>query len=337
MTSFRTSLAYFSSCQLTRVERGAGPLVLWLRGDRDIPTEDALAKTIAEAIALGEPAVVVDLGDVHFLSAATLRVFVEAQETLEAQSRALVLNVPSASARRIFEVSGLSDLLDQESSGDAIETVEGATRRVDWHDTSVTLQPNVGEQVSVEAAHAPDLGTATVQCVASPEGIVSLDTPSLNDFSSCRLSRAGPGGKLSVVWLAGEHDISTRDVLAATLAEAISLDEPAVVIDLSGVHFISVATIAMIADAKKVLARRGRSLVLRAPPPFVRQVFHVCGLSDLLNRDPSAGAFETVEGATALRSWVEVPATDRVDWHDTPVNTEHNVGERVSVEAAGVR
>jgi anti-sigma B factor antagonist len=158
---FTPSLTYFSSCQLTRAKPGAEPSVVWLRGDHDVATAKTLAHTIAEALALGEPAVVVDLSDVHFLSAATLRVFVAAQETLQAQSRALVLRVPSPFVRRIFEVTGLSGLLDRGSSENAIDTVMGAlgswvevptTGRVDWHDASVAVEPNVAEQVS-ESAH----------------------------------------------------------------------------------------------------------------------------------------------------------------------------------------
>ena len=160
------------------------------------------------------------------------------------------------------------------------------------------------------------------------------DTPSFTYFSSCRLSRAVPGAKLSVVWLGGDHDIATKDVLAATIARAIALDEPAVVIDLSGVHFISAAAIGVIVEAKEFQELRGRSLVLRAPPPFVRRVFDACGLSDLLDRESSADATETINGATALESWVDVPVTDPVNWHDTSVTAEPNVDEQVSVESA---
>jgi anti-anti-sigma factor len=163
---------------------------------------------------------------------------------------------------------------------------------------------------------------------------VQPETSSSSYFSSCRLTCAGTGAKLSVVWLGGEHDIATVDVLAATLAKAISLDEPAVVIDLSGVHFIDAATIGVIVTAKNLLAQRGRSLQLRAPAPFVRRIFDVCHLSDLLDRDPSADPFEAAEGASALGSWVEVPATGRVG-HGVPETTERNVGERVSVGSTG--
>ena len=159
-------------------------------------------------------------------------------------------------------------------------------------------------------------------------------TSSATYYSSCRLARAGPGAEPSVVWLGGDHDIATKDVLEAVLAEAVALDEPAVVIDMSGVHFISAATIGVIVGARNVLARRGRSLVLRGPPPFVRRVFDACGLSGLLEGDPGADSFEAAEGAAALGSWVDVPATARGDGHETSDKTEPKVGEQVSVGSA---
>jgi anti-anti-sigma factor len=152
----------------------------------------------------------------------------------------------------------------------------------------------------------------------------------LTCVSRCQLTRTKSSAQPSILWLGGEHDIATREVLAATLAEAISLDEPGVVIDLSGVHFISVATVCVIVDAKKLLAQRGRSLVLRGAPPCVRHVFHLCGVSDLLRRDPSAGACDTVTEAGALRSWVEVPTTGRVDWYDAAVTVEPSVDGQVN-------
>jgi anti-anti-sigma factor len=159
-------------------------------------------------------------------------------------------------------------------------------------------------------------------------------TSSATYYSSCRLVRAGPGAEPSVVWLGGDHDIATKDVLEAVLAEAVALDEPAVVIDMSGVHFISAATIRVIVGARNVLARRGRSLVLRGPPPFVRRVFDACGLSSLLEGDPGADSFEAAAGASALGSWVDVPATARGDGHETSDRTEPKVDQQVSVESA---
>jgi anti-anti-sigma factor len=109
---------------------------------------------------------------------------------------------------------------------------------------------------------------------------------------------------------------ATKDVLVATLAQAIALNERAVVIDLSGAPFISAATIGAIVDAERLLALSGRSLVLRDPPPFVRQIIAVCGLSDLFDRDRCADAFRTVTRAAAPGSWAKVRTTGRPDRED---------------------
>ncbi len=137
-------------------------------------------------------------------------------------------------------------------------------------------------------------------------------------FSTCRLSVSSPGTGPPVIWLGGEHDHATRGVLAATLAEAIALDESAVVIDLSGVRLVTAATLGVIVVATQLQAMRGRSLILRAAPPFVRRIFAFCGLSDLLDGDTGPHDFDVAPGATALSSWVEVPATDRADGPGSP-------------------
>jgi anti-sigma B factor antagonist len=166
-------LTYFSSCQLTRAEAGAGPSVVWLRGDHDVATVETLRHTITEAIALGEPAVVIDLSEVHFLSAATLGVLVAAHATLGAHSRRLVVRVASPFVRRIFEVTGLVDLLDGPSPEDAPDTLAGdtvapdtvlsdalgtwvevpPTARLGWSDAPVTLGPGAGGQGGGPAPH----------------------------------------------------------------------------------------------------------------------------------------------------------------------------------------
>lgn len=93
----------------------------------------------------------------------------------------------------------------------------------------------------------------------------------------------------SVLWLQGDHDIATSAALSAAIAEAIALDGPAVVIDMSGVLFISAATVGVIVQANVNLRARSRSLTLRAPSSCVRHIFDVCGLSGLLEEACAAG------------------------------------------------
>jgi anti-anti-sigma factor len=135
------------------------------------------------------------------------------------------------------------------------------------------------------------------------------DPPSATQDSGCRLALAGSDAQHSVIWLSGDHDIATKDLLVATIGEAVALGEPAVVLDMSEARIVSAATIGVIIGTKRVLAEQGRPLVLRAPPPCVRRVFEACELSYFLDGVLGADPLAAVEGAAALGSWVDVPAT----------------------------
>ena len=59
-------------------------------------------------------------------------------------------------------------------------------------------------------------------------------------------------GDRSVVWLEGEHDISTAFVLTDTLTSGMSLDDSDLIVELS-VSFIGVATIDELLRSRNVL------------------------------------------------------------------------------------
>lgn len=122
---------------------------------------------------------------------------------------------------------------------------------------------------------------------------------------------------MTVVWLRGEHDVSTRPELARSLAGAIALDRNDLVVDLSEVQFLDASTIGVLVAAREFLRARSRSLALRSPSKFARRLLDVCGLGDLVEPRrvdaPTAGI--------ALRSWVAVPATERND-HPHPTSSE---------------
>jgi anti-anti-sigma factor len=92
----------------------------------------------------------------------------------------------------------------------------------------------------------------------------------------------GPNASCNVVWLRGEYDISTEMVLSQTMAEAMSLDEGDLVVDVSGVTFMDAMTIGIIIRARNTLRLQSRSLTLRSPSGFAWRVLDVCGLTDLL-------------------------------------------------------
>jgi anti-anti-sigma factor len=121
--------------------------------------------------------------------------------------------------------------------------------------------------------------------------------------------RAGSEAGHSVVWVRGEHDISTTSALAETIARAIALDEPDVLVDLSEVQFMSAATVGVLIRARELLDRQARTLTLRAPSACVLRVFQVCGLSGIFQAAASDRRAVPRKSPSALGSWVEVPVS----------------------------
>lgn len=83
----------------------------------------------------------------------------------------------------------------------------------------------------------------------------------------------------SVVWLRGEHDIFTLPGLWETVARAIEFDDADVVVDLSAVDFMDASTIGVLVRARTILAKRSRSLTLRAPSTSAVRVLGLCGVA----------------------------------------------------------
>jgi anti-anti-sigma factor len=140
----------------------------------------------------------------------------------------------------------------------------------------------------------------------------------------------GPGGPETgpiVVWLWGEHDASTDTALCLTLARAIAVDSPGLVLDLSEVDFIGPSTLAIIVRAREFLRERSASLTLRSPSAVARDIIDACGLADLLGPDPEMAG---TQRGTALSSWVAVPVADRSDGQPAgPVPVPERVLTRV--------
>jgi anti-anti-sigma factor len=130
-----------------------------------------------------------------------------------------------------------------------------------------------------------------------------------------------------VVWLRGDHDLSTDDALCATLARAIALDSASLVLDLSEVDFMAASTLGVIMRAREFLLQRSRSLTVRAPSAPVRRVVAACGLDDLLGPGPEKPSDKK---NNALGTWVEVPPARRDDAQAAPSG---RVAEHVAVRA----
>jgi anti-anti-sigma factor len=110
----------------------------------------------------------------------------------------------------------------------------------------------------------------------------------------------------TVVWLRGEHDVSTVAALSDTLAGAMAIDDCDLVVDLSEVEFMGAATIGVLVRARELLQSRSRSLVLRSPSSCARRILDLCGQGDLLE-PRRADATPATGTAGALGTWVTVP------------------------------
>lgn len=101
-------------------------------------------------------------------------------------------------------------------------------------------------------------------------------------------------GDRTVIWLEGEHDIATAPVLTDTLTDATSADDADMIVDLSGVTFMGVATIGALISARNLLRRQSRTLTLRSPSRCARDVLVFCGLTGLIEAVPGLQSLEAV-------------------------------------------
>jgi anti-anti-sigma factor len=130
-----------------------------------------------------------------------------------------------------------------------------------------------------------------------------------------------------VVWLRGQHDASTESALCLTLAHAIALGGPGLVLDLSGVAVMSPSTLDVIVRARDFLRQRSASLTVRSPSAHARRVIDACGLNDLLGPEPKAAAGRADE---ALGGWAPVPAAEAYDLHPSQPARVPRRGPRTS-------
>ncbi|MCA1847044.1 MAG: STAS domain-containing protein [Actinobacteria bacterium] len=99
-------------------------------------------------------------------------------------------------------------------------------------------------------------------------------------------------GERAVVWLDGEQDIATVAVLADTLAKVTCADDADLIVDLSGVTFMSTATIDQLIQARYLMLGASRNLVLRSPSKCARRLLDLCGLAGLV--EPSEDTIRMV-------------------------------------------
>jgi anti-anti-sigma factor len=119
----------------------------------------------------------------------------------------------------------------------------------------------------------------------------------------------------AVVWLRGDHDLSTIRALSATIFTAIAHDDADLTLDLSEVLFIDAAAVGAIVRVREFLRLRSRTLSLRSPSRRARRILELCDLTSLIEPSPMA-ATGAAGSAAAMASWVAVPVADPAELAD---------------------
>lgn len=137
----------------------------------------------------------------------------------------------------------------------------------------------------------------------------------MTQFESLPISLTRPADAVgddagyTVVWVSGEHDISTGVSLGAVIARASELDNVDVLVDLSQVTFMDASIVNVLVRSQKELSARGLILHIRAPSPAALHTLRVCGATSLL----ALVRVRPRRAAAALATWVDVPAQPTAD------------------------
>ena len=92
-------------------ETKAGWCVVGVRGRADAESADALEAALRKAVD-GHPNVAADLGGLDYISSAGLRALIQAARAAQVKGVNLALCAPTASVRKVFDMSGLQQILN---------------------------------------------------------------------------------------------------------------------------------------------------------------------------------------------------------------------------------
>jgi anti-anti-sigma factor len=102
------------------------------------------------------------------------------------------------------------------------------------------------------------------------------------DSSQVLVVRAGDPMDDTVIWLAGEHDMSSIGQLSRAIADVVDAERSNVVFDLSRVEFMDSTVILQLLKASTRLGADGRTARVRDPSPAAHYVLDLCGLTHLV-------------------------------------------------------
>lgn len=134
---------------------------------------------------------------------------------------------------------------------------------------------------------APCIPSARQSTPAEPVGSATAFRKDV----SLRLSR--PTSRAIVIHVAGELDAATTPILDELLAPRLSSMAEAVVLDLSGLRFLGVAGLELLAQARRRAAQRSMMLGIVDGPVCVDRALHAAGWDGIVPK------FDTNEAAVA--------------------------------------
>ena len=95
------------------------------------------------------------------------------------------------------------------------------------------------------------------------------------------VSAEGADGSCTVLWLAGEADLTTRALAEVLTAEAAKKPR-LLLVDMSGLTFIDSAALHEIVRAHRKLRADGCLLALVSPSPMVSRILQLSGLDQVI-------------------------------------------------------
>ena len=95
-----------------RVEEGPSSAVIYLDGELDPHTAPLLQQELDRLVGQGTTTIVLDMGALRFIDSSGLRVVISAHRSLRDADGSLALRSPSETARRLLEITGLTDHID---------------------------------------------------------------------------------------------------------------------------------------------------------------------------------------------------------------------------------
>lgn len=111
-TDRSNSLSVPPQFSIADARRADGSALLTIAGELDIATVSVVRDRLAALIDAGVSRLVVDLRDVSFMDSTGLAAFIHAKMRLGDDGRMTLVMEPDSYARLIFEVAGLTGVLD---------------------------------------------------------------------------------------------------------------------------------------------------------------------------------------------------------------------------------